>query len=77
MDSNLEEIDGFFSLSEFSRFQAWVEEQVALGLAVETPVEDYYAGVNFKERWFKFVSINETWRLVYPDAPFNGYWGQL
>ena len=77
MNTNLETIDGFDSRSEFLRFQKWIDQQINNGSAAEIKVKNYYAGVNFEERWFEFNSIGEVWRLVYPDGPFMGYWGRV
>ncbi|PXW48286.1 hypothetical protein [Dickeya zeae] len=77
MSEKIEEIDDFQSMSEFNRFEEWVEKEIALGSAMEINVSNYYAGINFKERWFKFNETGEIWRLVYPDGPFNGYWGPV
>ena len=77
MNANLEEIDDFQSLNEFLRFEKWINEELLLGAATEVAVQDPYAGVNFRERWFEFKSIGQKWRLVYPDGPFKGYWGQV
>ncbi|CFR16759.1 MULTISPECIES: hypothetical protein [Yersinia] len=75
MNEKLEEIDDFQSMNEFNRFEKWVENEIALGAASEIEVLGYYAGINFKERWFKFHEAGDIWRLVYPDGPFHGYWG--
>ena len=77
MSANLASIECFQSMSEFLRFEYWISQQISEGAAVEVEVGNYYAGVNFKERWFKFETIAQVWRLVYPDGPFRGYWGQV
>lgn len=77
MNTNLETIDGFESRNEFLRFQTWINQQIDDGSVAEINVDDYYAGVNFEERWFEFKSIGQVWRLVYPDGLFKGYWGQV
>ncbi len=74
---NLEEIDSFYSYNEFIRFKAWIEEQIQDGYVKEIDVKDFYAGVNFQERWFEFETQGEVWRLVYPDGSFQGYWGRV
>ena len=76
-DLNLEEIASFYSYNEFLKFKTWIEEQVDNGYAKEIKVENYYAGINFQERWFEFDSQGDLWRLVYPDSPFYGYWGRV
>lgn len=77
MSESLEEISEFQSMSEFSRFEAWLNRELNVGAAKEVFVDDFYAGINFKERWFCFGLIGEVWRLVYPDGPFKGYWGKV
>lgn len=77
MSNELEEIDGFQSASEFNRFEQWIENEIMLGSAVEIRMLNYYAGANFKERWFKFNGTGGIWCLVYPDGPFHGYWGAV
>jgi hypothetical protein len=66
-----------FSMSEFERFCTWLFSQNEEGLINEVAVLSYYAGPNLKERWFKCSLDNSTWRLVYPDPPFTGYWGPV
>lgn len=73
----LKNIEKFNSLSEFLRFEKFIEDKLGAKILTEIGVEDYYAGVNFKERWFLINDENKVWRLVYPDAPFQGYWGQV
>lgn len=74
---NWYEIDNFGSLSEFTRFIAWIESQVIENIACEIPVKESYAGTGFTERWFQCLASNSVWRLVYPDGPFRGYWGEV
>lgn len=76
-DCNWEAIDNFQSSSEFKRFTDWIESQISGGISVEVPVEDIYAVAGLTERWFQCVTSRCVWRLVYPDAPFHGYWGQV
>lgn len=71
----LEEINEFASLGEFLRFKKWLEAHIENGNIIEISVQSYYLSINTHERWFKCVSSNEIWRLVYPDGPFRGYWG--
>lgn len=77
MSEKLEEIDDFQSMNEFNRFEKWIENEIIFGSVSEVRVLEYYAGINFKERWFKFHETGEIWRLVYPDGPFHGYWGAV
>jgi hypothetical protein len=76
-DTYLEEIHGFVSPGEFSRFVKWIENEVTSGFAREISVNNSYSGLSFNERWFCYNSIGEVWRLVYPDFPFRGYWGKV
>lgn len=76
MRNNLETIENFHSRGEFIKFENWISEQLNNGNAKEVEVKEYYAGVNFRERWFEFESVAQVWRLVYPDGPFFGYWGR-
>ncbi|WP_199103403.1 hypothetical protein [Aquitalea sp. ASV11] len=77
VSNNLEVIDGFKSPGELNRFERWLQREVDAGCAVEVDVKNYYAGENFKERWFYFKEIDSVWRLVCPDGPFHGYWGAV
>lgn len=77
MISNLEEIENFDSRGEFLKFESWINAQLINRYAKEVEVKNYYAGINFKERWFEFKSIAQVWRLVYPDGSFHGYWGRV
>ena len=46
-----DEIDAFQGLCEFQRFERWIAEQLASGMAEEIPVEHRYAGATtFNER---------------------------
>lgn len=66
-------IDDFVSLSEFTRFEKWMDEQIARGeataIAVTTP---YLNAPSFKEKWFRHQGSGHVWRLVWPDGPFTG-----
>ena len=68
-----ETIDSFDSFSEFERFVEWMGEQVISGAAKEVVVREPYIGATtFREKWFEHSPSGETWRLVWPDAPFAG-----
>lgn len=70
-----EEIHGFASLSEYSRFVQYIEGQVKAGFAEEVdPDPDYGYGEIYGGRWFKDVETGEVWRLIAPDIPFKGLW---
>lgn len=72
-----EEIDAFCSLGEYKRFCAWIEDQIEQDVVEEISVKDSFAGQGFEERWFRCKSSNQKWRLVAPDGPFRGYWGNV
>jgi hypothetical protein len=78
MDSFLnqwQEVHGFSSLSEFTRFVSCIEAQVRAKRAEEVPVDpDYSAGEIYGGRWFKDLESQRLWRLVAPDYPFRGLW---
>lgn len=80
MDNSLnsclwEEIHGFFSPDEYSRFVKYIEAQVTQGQAVEVPARSSYgAGEIYGGRWFKDCNSGQIWRLVAPDFPFKGLW---
>ena len=68
-----EKIIDFQSYSEFERFVDWMDEQVKSGVAEELPIQKPYIGATtFQEKWFRHIPSRETWRLVWPDAPFTG-----
>jgi hypothetical protein len=68
-----ERINDFESLYEFDRFVDWMTDQTKAGVAEEVAVHLPYIGATtFREKWFRHVPTGETWRLVWPDAPFRG-----
>lgn len=70
-----EEIHGFASPGEFSRFVQYIDGQVRTGHARElVPDPNYGRGEIFGGRWFEDVESGEVWRLVPPDIPFKGLW---
>jgi hypothetical protein len=72
------EVRGFSSLSEFSQFVRYIEEQVSSGIAEEIPADaNYGRGEIFGGRWFKNNDSGEVWRLVEPDFPFTGLWERV
>lgn len=71
----LEEINGFFSIGEFEKFQKYIEGFTKDGDLIEIPVQKYYAG--FPEKWYKCNKCLQIWRLVYPDFPFKGIWEKV
>lgn len=71
------EIKEFRSPIEFSNHINMLDQALKIGDLNEVPVLNYYAGPNFKERWFELTSSNQIWRLIYPDGPFHGFWGRV
>ena len=71
----LEEINEFFSITEFERFQKYIEGLVNDGDLIEVHVKKPYAG--FPEQWLKCTLCPQIWRLVHPDFPFKGIWKKI
>jgi hypothetical protein len=70
-----ERIDGFTSPAEYERFVAYIEAQVAAGIAREVAVDRAYGrGEIYGGRWFEDLQTGRCWRLVDPDPPFRGVW---
>lgn len=70
-----EEIRGFRSPWEYSRFVDYLEKQIADGYTEEVAIElEYGRGMVSGGRWFKDVGSGSIWRLVPPDPPFTGLW---
>jgi len=70
-----EEIHGFNSPEEYTRFVRYIEGQVSAGIARERDVDPRYGkGMIFGGRWFEDIETREVWRLVAPDFPFRGLW---
>ena len=68
-----EPIDGFSSLAEYQRFQAWMKEQISSGLAVLISVSEPYSGSSlWEESWYQCLDNDQIWRLVGPEPPFRG-----
>jgi len=73
-----EEIRGFASPGEYKRFCAYIENQVASGVARERdPDPNYSEGTLAGGRWFEDIKTNEVWRLIAPDLPFRGLWERV
>jgi hypothetical protein len=71
----LEEIHGFQSPGEFSRFVRYIEDQVVSGEAEEIkPDPNYGKGEIYGGKWFKDLETGQIWRLIPPDIPFKGLW---
>lgn len=71
----LDEIDEFLSISEFERFQKFIDGMVSEGDLTEVGVQKPYAG--FPEQWFQCKVCHQVWRLVHPDFPFKGIWNKV
>jgi hypothetical protein len=73
-----DEIDGFRSLAEFRSFERWLSGQVSGGLARQVPVGSPYrhadgdGGLILVEVWYIHLQSRQTWRLVWPEPPFDG-----
>ena len=73
--ANWEEIHGFNSPEEYTRFVRYIEDQVVMGVAREREAHRQYGkGMIFGGRWFEDIETHEVWRLVAPDFPFRGLW---
>lgn len=76
--SGWERIDGFRTLGEFDRFEAWMMDLVSKGKVRQVPVTQPYLGATtFTEAWFQHVGAGEVWRLVWPDGPFTGLFDRV
>ena len=71
----LEEINEFFSIGEFERFQRYLKRILNEGDLEEVQVKEYYSG--FEEHWYKCKDCQQVWRLVHPDFPFKGMWQKV
>ena len=72
MDFQWEWIGHFGSLRERDRFVAWMQGQIANGMAeeIEAPADEP-AG----ERWFKHIPTGSVWRLLSDENPNGpGFW---
>lgn len=75
MSAAWEEIHGFASPGEYTRFVRYIEGQVSAGFVREIESDnDYGRGEIYGGRWFCDVETGEIWRLVPPDFPFRGLW---
>ena len=73
-----EQAELFNSYAHYERVLAFVQQQVADGLAKEVKVRKPYSGLEtLDERWFKCLASTETWRIVAPDPPFRGVFQQV
>ncbi|MFJ4376525.1 hypothetical protein ACIP1T_28405 [Pseudomonas japonica] len=41
------------------------------------PVLSPYSNVGLIEFWYKCRKCHQVWRLIEPDPPFAGYWGEI
>ena len=70
-----EEIHGFTSPGEYTRFVQYIEGQVMSGAAKELPADPTVGkGLIYGGRWFRDLETGAVWRLVAPDPPFRGLW---
>jgi hypothetical protein len=78
-----EEVDAFISLAEFRSFERWMLGQVSGGLARQVPVASPYRhdgagpGMVLVEVWYLHLQSRETWRLVWPEPPFDGVFQRI
>jgi hypothetical protein len=76
-----EEVDGFTSLVEFRSFERWMVGQVSGGLARQVPVASPYrhgdGELLLAEVWYLHLQSRETWRLVWPEPPFDGIFKKI
>jgi hypothetical protein len=76
--SGWEEIHAFSTPGEYRRFVEYIQRQVALGQAEEVPVDPSYdPGERSGGRCFRDLGSGEVWRLIPPDPPFYGVWGEV
>ena len=69
-----EKIDNFGSLRERDSFLAWMQHQIAAGIAepVDAPSEEPSEP---GDQWFKHLSTGSLWRLVPVENPYGpGFW---
>jgi hypothetical protein len=81
-----DEVDGFASLAEFRSFERWILGQVSGGLARQVPVAHPYrhdgdhggdGAIVVVEVWYVHLQSRETWRLVWPEPPFDGIFKKI
>jgi len=78
-----EEVDAFVSLAEFRSFERWMLGQVSGGLARQVPVATPYRHLGQQgeilvaEVWYLHLQSRETWRLVWPEPPFDGIFKKI
>jgi hypothetical protein len=71
-------ICAFDGWTEFHRFEDWMHEQIAEGVAEEVPVLEPYSQVGgLEEKWFKHVPSAQVWRLVWPEPPSAGLFDRV
>ncbi len=64
----------FANWEEFDAFQARLKSNNEWK---PVPVLHPYANIGETEQWFLYCATGETWRLVEPDAPFQGCWERV
>ena len=72
-DQYWQPISAFGSSAEYRELLAFLNSEVAKGVAEPVPVERPYSGSTlFDEHWFKNLRTEEIWRIVGPDPPYRG-----
>jgi hypothetical protein len=65
-----EQIGNFGSLRERDCFVAWLQKQIASGVA-----EEIDAPPDAGERWFRHIPTGSLWRLISDENPYGpGFW---
>ncbi|NKD88810.1 hypothetical protein HEQ72_10925 [Haematospirillum sp. 15-248] len=77
IDDEWEIVDHFKGPGEYNRFLKWIHMQIANGNMLEVEIQEYYAGPSFDEKWYACKDSGRIWRLVAPQAPFEGFWGPV
>lgn len=73
--SALREPGGFSNFPEYEEHKRRVIES---GLFVPALVRQQYADVGgVDEAWYECRTCGRIWRLVEPDPPFKGVWGEV
>jgi hypothetical protein len=68
------ETTSFKNFIEFGHLEKALDESEDFS---EIEAEIPYANVGLEEKWFKYMSNGEVWRLVRPDPPFKGIWSKV
>lgn len=68
----LEEIEEFFSITEFESFKKYIENLLMDGELIELKLFVKY--LSFEQYCYECTICKQKWILVYPDFPFKGFW---